>query len=185
MRLSRLRWLLSCSLLLVGLGACMTPSPTTEQVLVAPLSNSGQSSQSSMTREELEDSVRRYADRYFTRVALAGVFWRSGRTKVEEGSWFDLTDTTYFLFENEYSGVPLPADIAAPMATYAETFFPILLVLGLATRFSALALLGMTLVIQFLLLVKLEEIESSSQKYFIYLQEQCGGSMDTMAGLEL
>jgi putative oxidoreductase len=85
----------------------------------------------------------------FTRVALAGVFWRSGRTKVEEGSWFDLTDTTYFLFENEYSGVPLPADIAAPMATYAETFFPILLVLGLATRFSALALLGMTLVIQF------------------------------------
>ena len=84
-----------------------------------------------------------------TRVALAGVFWRSGRTKVEEGSWFDLTDTTYFLFENEYSGVPLAADIAAPMATYAETLFPILLVLGLATRFSALALLGMTLVIQF------------------------------------
>lgn len=85
----------------------------------------------------------------FTRIALAGIFWRSGRTKVEEGSWFELTDTTYFLFENEYSGVPLPADIAAPMATYAETFFPILLVLGLATRFSALALLGMTLVIQF------------------------------------
>lgn len=84
-----------------------------------------------------------------TRVALAGIFWRSGRTKVEEGSWFDLTDTTYFLFENEYSGVPLPTDIAAPMATYAETFFPILLVLGLATRFSAVALLGMTLVIQF------------------------------------
>lgn len=85
----------------------------------------------------------------FTRVALAGVFWRSGRTKVEEGSWFDVTDTTYFLFENEYSGVPIPADIAAPMATYAETLFPILLVAGLATRFSALALLGMTLVIQF------------------------------------
>lgn len=84
-----------------------------------------------------------------TRVALAGIFWRSGRTKVEEGSWFDLTDTTYFLFENEYSGVPLPTDIAAPMATYAETFLPILLVLGLATRFSAVALLGMTLVIQF------------------------------------
>ena len=84
-----------------------------------------------------------------TRVALAGIFWRSGRTKVEEGSWFDLTDTTYFLFENEYSGIPLPTDIAAPMATYAETFLPILLVLGLATRFSAVALLGMTLVIQF------------------------------------
>lgn len=85
----------------------------------------------------------------FTRVALAGIFWRSGRTKVEEGSWFELTDTTYFLFENEYNGVPLPSDIAAPLATYAETIFPVLLVLGLATRFSAVALLGMTLVIQF------------------------------------
>ena len=35
------------------------------------------------------------------------------------------------------------------MATYAEFLFPILLVLGLATRFSAVALLIMTLVIQF------------------------------------
>ena len=85
----------------------------------------------------------------FTRVALAGVFWRSGRTKVEEGSWLELSDTTYFLFEHEYAGVPLPYEIAAPMATYAEHAFPILLVLGLATRFSALSLLGMTLVIQF------------------------------------
>ncbi len=85
----------------------------------------------------------------FTRVALAGIFWRSGRSKVVEGSSLEISDTTYFLFENEYSGVPIPADIAAPMATYAEHAFPILLVLGLATRFSALSLLIMTLVIQF------------------------------------
>ncbi len=85
----------------------------------------------------------------FTRVALAGVFWRSGRTKVEEGSFLELSDTTYFLFEHEYSGVPLSHEIAAPMATYAEHAFPILLVLGLATRFSALSLLLMTMVIQF------------------------------------
>lgn len=83
-----------------------------------------------------------------TRVALAGVFWRSGRTKVEDGSWLDISDTTYFLFEHEYSGLPIPPEIAAPMATYAEHLFPILLVLGLAMRFSALALLGMTMVIQ-------------------------------------
>src|SRR3546814_2936338 len=50
----------------------------------------------------------------FTRFALAGVFWRSGRTKVEEGSWLDITDTTYFLFENEYNGVPLlPTSVSA------------------------------------------------------------------------
>ncbi len=83
-----------------------------------------------------------------TRVALAGIFWRSYKTKIEEGTWFDLTDTTYFLFENEYSGVPIPPDIAAPMAAFSEFLFPILLVLGLATRFAAVSLLGMTLVIQ-------------------------------------
>lgn len=82
------------------------------------------------------------------RLALAGVFWRSGRSKVVEGSWLEISDTTRFLFETDYSGVPLPPEIAAPMATYGEHLFPILLVLGLATRFSALGLLGMTMVIQ-------------------------------------
>lgn len=85
----------------------------------------------------------------FTRVALAGVFWRSYTTKVEEGTWFQISDITYFLFESEYAGVPLPSDIAAPMATYAEFVFPILLVLGLATRFASASLLVMTMVIQF------------------------------------
>lgn len=82
------------------------------------------------------------------RVALAGIFWRSARTKVEEGSWLKISDTTYFLFQEEYARVPLPSDIAAPLATYAEHLFPILLVLGLCTRLSALALMGMTVVIQ-------------------------------------
>ncbi len=84
----------------------------------------------------------------FVRVAFAGIFWRSARTKVDEGSWLSISDTTYFLFDEEYAGLPLPSDIAAPLATYAEHLFPILLVLGLFTRFSALALLVMTMVIQ-------------------------------------
>ena len=84
----------------------------------------------------------------FTRVVLAGIFWRSGRTKVDEGSWFSISDTTYFLFQEEYAGVPLPSDFAAVMATVSEHVFPILLVVGLFTRLSALALLGMTMVIQ-------------------------------------
>jgi putative oxidoreductase len=84
-----------------------------------------------------------------TRLALAGIFWRSGRTKVEEGTWLQLSDVQLFLFESDFSGVPIPPSIAAPMALYAETLFPILLVLGLATRFSAISLLIMTLVIQF------------------------------------
>ncbi len=84
----------------------------------------------------------------FVRVVLAGVFWRSGRTKVEEGSLLDITDTTFFLFAEDYSGVPLPSDLAAVMATCAEHLFPVLLVVGLFTRVSAFALLMMTMVIQ-------------------------------------
>jgi putative oxidoreductase len=84
----------------------------------------------------------------FVRISLAGIFWRSGRTKVIENTWIMLSDNTKTLFENEYAGVPLPSELAARLALGAEHLFPILLVLGLATRFSALALLVMTMVIQ-------------------------------------
>lgn len=84
----------------------------------------------------------------FVRVSLAGIFWRSGRTKVDESSWLSVSDTATFLFEEEYKGVPLPPEFAAHLATYAEHLFPVLLVIGLFTRLSALALIGMTMVIQ-------------------------------------
>jgi putative oxidoreductase len=83
----------------------------------------------------------------FTRVALAGIFWRSARTKVEDGSWLQMSDTTVFLFREEY-GMPWP-EITGLLATYAEHFLPILIVLGLFTRIGAAGLLVMTLVIQF------------------------------------
>lgn len=82
------------------------------------------------------------------RLALAGIFWRAGRSKVVEGSWLEISDSTRYLFENDYSAVPLPPEFAASMALMAEHLFPALLLIGLATRLSALALLGMTLVIQ-------------------------------------
>lgn len=82
------------------------------------------------------------------RVALGGVFWRSGQTKVVEGSLLTIDPNTYDLFRNEFSGLPLDASIAVPMTTWAEHIFPALLIIGLATRFSAGALLVMTLVIQ-------------------------------------
>jgi len=83
------------------------------------------------------------------RLALAGVFWRSGRTKVVDGSWLEVSDTTHYLFREEYAGVPLPAEFSMYLATYGEHLFPVLLVLGLVTRFAALSLLLMTLTIQF------------------------------------
>ena len=80
------------------------------------------------------------------RLSMAGVFLMSGRTKVE--GWLTVSDTAVSLFEDEYKLPLLPPELAAHLATYAEHLFPLLLVCGLATRLSAAALLGMTLVIQ-------------------------------------
>jgi putative oxidoreductase len=80
------------------------------------------------------------------RVGIAAVFFLSGRTKVE--GWFTISDSAYELFEYEYALPLVPSDLAAVAATISEHVFPLLLVLGLFTRYAALALLGMTLVIQ-------------------------------------
>jgi putative oxidoreductase len=80
-----------------------------------------------------------------TRVSIAGVFWQSGQTKVE--GWH-VTDSAIELFRSEYNLPLIDPTLAAYAAAIAEHLFPALLVLGLATRFSALALLVMTLVIQ-------------------------------------
>ena len=70
----------------------------------------------------------------------------SGRTKVE--GFLTITEGTYTLFRDEYKVPLLPPELAAHMATYAEHLLPVLLVLGLFTRLSALGVLGMTSVIQ-------------------------------------
>ena len=80
------------------------------------------------------------------RLGVASVFFQSGRTKVD--GWLSISPTTYALFEDEYALPIVPADLAAVVATYAEHVFPVLLALGLFTRLSATALLGMTAVIQ-------------------------------------
>ena len=100
---------------------------------------------------DLFERVPHWFTAIIARVGLASAFWLSARTKVltgEDAGFLELSDTTFFLFEHEYALPIIPHNLAAYMATYAEHLFPILLVIGLATRFSALALLGMTLVIQ-------------------------------------
>ena len=68
------------------------------------------------------------------RIAVANVFWRSGQTKVEG---FHIREATFFLFRDEYKVPLLPPDLAAYLTTAAELFFPVLLVIGLAARLSA------------------------------------------------
>ena len=80
------------------------------------------------------------------RVSIAAIFYLSGRTKVD--GFLTITDSTYELFRSEYKLPLIAPEIAAHLAAYAEHLFPVLLVLGLFTRLSALALLGMTVTIQ-------------------------------------
>ena len=79
------------------------------------------------------------------RVFPAAVFWQSGETKV--AGWH-LKPSAIALFENEYQLPLIDPTIAAYISAFSEHFFPVLLVVGLATRLSALALLCMTAVIE-------------------------------------
>jgi putative oxidoreductase len=65
---------------------------------------------------------------------VAKVFFLSGLTKLRD--W----DITLALFMDEYHVPLLPPELAAAMGTAAELALPVLLVLGLGTRFAALGL---------------------------------------------
>ncbi len=78
------------------------------------------------------------------RLSVGTIFLRSGLLKLE--GW--ASGTTLALFREEYRLPLLPPELASWMATAAELSLPILLFLGLFTRPAALALLGMTLVIE-------------------------------------
>lgn len=96
---------------------------------------------------------------FLGRFSIAAVFWQSGQTKVQNfainfisGEYQfgipRLSDSAVDLFREEYKLPFLSPEIAAPLAAFGEHFLPILLLLGIATRFSALGLLVMTLTIQ-------------------------------------
>lgn len=95
------------------------------------------------------------------RFSIAAVFWKSGQTKVEgfavdlvEGSvqlgWPRLSDSAVALFQHEYRLPLLSPELGAVLAAFGEHVLPVLLLLGLGTRYAALGLLVMTAVIQFL-----------------------------------
>lgn len=97
------------------------------------------------------------------RFVVARPFFLSGQTKIEGPTigrayfGYDMTfqiptslrEATVTLFENDYRLPFLSPESAALLTAGLEFILPLMLMLGLATRFSALGLLGMTLVIQF------------------------------------
>lgn len=82
------------------------------------------------------------------RIFPAAVFWQSGQTKVAGLNVFQLSDSAVYLFQEEYKLPLVDPTLAAHGAAIAEHLFPVMLVLGLGSRFAALALLAMTLVIE-------------------------------------
>tara|TARA_R110002072_G_scaffold116040_1_gene246408 strand:+ start:516 stop:1016 length:501 start_codon:yes stop_codon:yes gene_type:complete len=99
------------------------------------------------------------------RIIMAAIFWKSAMTKIafnEAGLgefslaqiWnvvtldWTVASGTYTLFEYDYDLPLLPPELAAHMALAAEILLPMALILGLFTRYAALAMLAMTAVIQ-------------------------------------
>lgn len=96
----------------------------------------------------ISDELEKFAAPFFAfamRFWIGLIFFRSGLQKV--GDW----ESTIFLFEDEYKLPLLSPQFAAAIATTFELAMPVLLFFGLATRLSALPLLSMAVVIQFVL----------------------------------
>jgi putative oxidoreductase len=124
---------------------------------------------------------------FIARFSIAAVFWKSGQTKVEglaidliDGTlqlgWPHLADSTIPLFQSEYHVPLLSPEITAHMAAFAEHFFPVLILIGFATRFSALALLGMTLVIEIFVYPDAWPTHLSWAAILLYLAGRGGGT---------
>lgn len=109
------------------------------------------------------------------RLSIAAIFFQSGRTKVE--GFLTITEGTYELFRSEYKVPLLPPEIAAHLSAGVETFVPVLLVMGLFTRASALVLLGMTTVIELFVYPDAWPTHLSWAAILLYLIARGGGRL--------
>jgi putative oxidoreductase len=97
------------------------------------------------------------------RLLIARVFFLSGQPKISgpeipislfKGAEFtivlpaEIRPETFELFQTQYAALPMPPAVAAYLFSYVEFVLPVCLVLGFATRLSALVLLAMTVLIQ-------------------------------------
>ena len=92
------------------------------------------------------------------RLYLAQVFFLSGLTKLRD--W----GTTVALFTDEYHVPLLSPTVAAAMGTAGELVLPVLLVLGLGGRFSALGLF----VVNFVAVISLSEIAPAAFQQHVF-----------------
>ena len=109
------------------------------------------------------------------RFGIGAIFWLSGRTKVD--GLLHVTDGAIALFRDEFKLPLIAPDLAAHLAAYAEHLFPLLLFAGLCTRFSALALLGMTAVIEIFVYPDAWPTHLSWAAILLYLVRHGGGRL--------
>jgi putative oxidoreductase len=90
------------------------------------------------------------------RLVVFKIFWLSVQTKItgwtiagQHFAFWNITDNTFLLFDFEYNIPFISSSLAAYMGTFGEFFLSLFILLGLFTRFAALGLTIMTLVIQF------------------------------------
>jgi putative oxidoreductase len=95
------------------------------------------------------------------RFVMARVFFLSGQTMIDGptipfgvGSFsFPVTlpaavkDATFQMFQTQFAALPIPPTVAAYLFSYAGFLLPICLIAGFATRFTALLLLIITVMI--------------------------------------
>jgi putative oxidoreductase len=128
------------------------------------------------------------------RFSIAATFWQSGQTKIDgfvvdlvgrefQFGWPRLAESTIPLFQDEYRLPVLPPEFAAYAAATAEHVFPVLLLLGLATRLSAMALLVMTLAIQVFVYPAAYATHGTWATVLLYLMARGGGRYSLDASL--
>ncbi len=118
------------------------------------------------------------------RTAVASAFWRSVQTKIsgwelfgQSWKFWNVSDSTFLLFEHEYAVPLLPVKLAAYLGTYSEFFLPIAIVLGLLTRLSAIGLLIMTAVIQLFVYPDAWNVHILWAALLLYLIKYGGGTL--------
>ncbi len=90
------------------------------------------------------------------RLVIFKVFWSAVQTKItgltiagQHFAFWNVTDSTFLLFDFEY-GIPLiPSELAAYLGTFGEFFLALMILFGFFTRFAAVGLMVMTMTIQF------------------------------------
>jgi putative oxidoreductase len=100
----------------------------------------------------------------YLRVWVSWVFLKSGMLKIE--SW----DSTLSLFQDEYRVPLLPPALAAYIGTFGELFFPVLVILGLAGRLSAVGLFAVNAmaVISYAHVLLAEGSEALARQHYLW-----------------